>query len=106
VIAAVLVTAGLELGKGGEYVVLLNQGAQLNLTGWVLSDDSGTTYRFRNYVLAAGSAVRIHTGSGQDSQTDVFRGLTRSVFGIRKNGTVFLQDPTGAQIDAFDYTKP
>jgi len=59
-----------------EYVVLRNSGdTALELSGWTVSDAAGTTYTVPDgYTLAAGETVTLHTGSGADTQTDLYWG--------------------------------
>jgi len=59
-----------------EYVVFENTGAEsLDLSGWTVADDTGKTYTFpEGYTLGAGETVTLHTGSGTDSDTDLYWG--------------------------------
>jgi competence protein ComEC len=59
-----------------EYVVFENAGAEaLDLSGWTVADDAGKTYTFpAGYTLGAGETVTLHTGSGTDSDTDLYWG--------------------------------
>ncbi|MFI1154879.1 lamin tail domain-containing protein [Streptomyces sp. NPDC020817] len=45
----------------------------INLRGWTLRDDDGNRYRFDNVRLAGRATIRIHTGSGRDTRTDLFQ---------------------------------
>ncbi|MER6785754.1 lamin tail domain-containing protein [Streptomyces sp. NPDC000658] len=56
-----------------EWVELTNTTRQsVNLDGWTLTDDSGHRYTFHDYRLAGCAAVRIHTGVGRDTRTDLY----------------------------------
>ncbi|MDT3433270.1 lamin tail domain-containing protein [Haloarcula sp. 1CSR25-25] len=57
-----------------EYVVFENTGDEpLDLSGWTVEDDVGKTYTFPDgYTLGAGETVTLHTGSGTDSDTDLY----------------------------------
>ncbi|MFI1360230.1 lamin tail domain-containing protein [Streptomyces sp. NPDC020898] len=45
----------------------------VNLDGWTLEDASGHTYTFDHYRLAGRATVRIHTGEGRDTRTDLYQ---------------------------------
>jgi hypothetical protein len=65
----------------GEWVEVANQGdADENLAGWALSDEQNHTYTFPDFVLAAGASVKIHTGSGSDTDKDLYWSRTSSVW--------------------------
>ena len=59
-----------------EYVVFRNNGSSpLDLSGWTVTDAAGKTYTFPDgYTLPAGATVTLHTGSGTDSETDLYWG--------------------------------
>jgi len=59
-----------------EYVVFENTGEEpLDLSGWTVKDDVGKTYTFPDgYTLGAGETVTLHTGSGTDSDIDLYWG--------------------------------
>jgi len=59
-----------------EYVVFRNGGdTELELSGWTVSDAAGATYTIpAGYTLPAGETVTLHTGSGTDTQTDLYWG--------------------------------
>lgn len=65
-----------------EYVVFTNEGdGSLELTGWTVQDESGKTYQFPDgFTLAAGATVRLHTGSGTDTDTDLYWDAGRPVW--------------------------
>jgi hypothetical protein len=45
----------------------------INLGGWTLSGRDRHTYTFHHYRLGARATVRIHTGIGRDTRTDLFQ---------------------------------
>ena len=65
-----------------EYVVFRNDGdSSLNLTGWTVSDESGKTYQFPDgFTLDPGATVALHTGSGTDTETDLYWDAGRPVW--------------------------
>ncbi len=62
----------------GEYVDLANDGASsVDLSGWTMENEEGQTYSFPSgFTLAAGDTVRVHTGSGSDSGSDLYWGAS------------------------------
>lgn len=45
----------------------------MNLDGWTLRDEDGHTYTFDDYRLAGRTTVRVHTGSGRNTRTDLYQ---------------------------------
>jgi len=86
-----------------EYVVLRNNGTHaIRLTGWKLHDipraGSTNTYHFPKFRLRPGKTVRIHTGKGAKTRTDLYWGLNYYVWGDDSD-KVTLQNRAGAVID-------
>jgi len=65
-----------------EYVVLENAGEEpIDLSGWTISDAADKTYRFPDgFVLDPGERVTVHTGSGEDTATDLYWGAGSPVW--------------------------
>lgn len=56
-----------------EWVEISNLGdMEEDMTGWTLEDGQNHTFTFPDFVLAAGSKVKVHTGSGNDTAEDLF----------------------------------
>ncbi len=70
-----------------EYIVIRNGGSTaVSMGGWTLRDLARPTtpshvFRFPTFRLGAGRSVRIHTGRGSNSSTDLYWGLTYFVWG-------------------------
>jgi competence protein ComEC len=79
-----------------EYVAFENVGDEsLDLSGWTVEDEAGRTYTFANgYTLGAGETVTLHTGSGTDSDTDLYWGSGSPIW---NNGgdTVIVRNSDG-----------
>ncbi|MEU3613948.1 lamin tail domain-containing protein [Streptomyces sp. NPDC006872] len=83
--------SGRSLNK--EWVELTNTTRhEINLHGWTLSDESGETYTFRRYRLAPRATVRIHTGEGRDTRSDLFQDRRREVWGNRADTATLRND--------------
>jgi len=106
IIAKVVIPSESTFADGDEYVVLLNPSDRIDMNGWTISDEQGITYMFFNFILNDMSVVRVHSGRGQDTQTDLFWGITSPFWGSRKSGKVVLQDNTGAHVDVLTYVTP
>ncbi|MFB6118813.1 lamin tail domain-containing protein [Halosegnis sp.] len=64
-----------------EYVTLANRGeTSLELDGWTVTDAAGHRYELGTLRLGAGEAVTIHTGTGNDTTSDVYWGRASAVW--------------------------
>ena len=78
-----------------EYVVFENRGeSSLDLTGWMVSDETGRVYTFDALTLAPGEQVTLHTGSGTDTETDRYWGQSGAVWN-NDGDTVTVRDAGG-----------
>ncbi len=59
--------------KNEEYVCLVNQSMELvDMTGWIVRDEYGWTYSVPEFALEPGSAVKVRSGCGDNSQKDLY----------------------------------
>ncbi|MEC4575756.1 lamin tail domain-containing protein [Streptomyces sp. CMAA1738] len=76
----------------------------INLRAWTLRDSDGNRYRYRyryrfNSVrIGACDTIRIHTGNGRDTRTDLFQDRRDYVWNNRAD-TATLRDDRGRTID-------
>jgi micrococcal nuclease len=79
-----------------EYITIENTGSEtLDLSGWTVTDAVGHTYTVPSGVtLAPGEAITLHTGSGTNTQTDLYWDRSGAVW---NNGgdTVTVTTDTG-----------
>ena len=85
-----------------EYVEFTNEGSEtLDMGGYTVADSEGWEFHFpETFTLEAGASVRLHTGDGQWSDTDLYWGLDQPVWDddgdtVRvtdADGTVVLRD--------------
>ncbi|MFJ1974021.1 lamin tail domain-containing protein [Streptomyces sp. NPDC087903] len=70
-----------------EWVEVTNTGRRaVNLDGWTLSDEDGHTYTFQDrFWLEGRSSVRIHTGVGRDTDTDMYQDRRNYVWDNRSD---------------------
>ncbi|MFJ9708843.1 lamin tail domain-containing protein [Streptomyces sp. NPDC101234] len=71
----------------------------VNLSGWTLSDAEGHSYTFRYYRLEGRTTVRVHTGEGRDTMTDLYQDRSRSVWN-RDADTATLRNDRGRYVDS------
>ncbi|NJE46503.1 hypothetical protein E3E35_03545 [Thermococcus sp. GR7] len=88
-----------------EYVVIANLGClDENLGEWRLMDEKGHTYIFPSgFILKAGKTVTVHTGSGTDTDTDLYWGEKRAVWN-NDGDTAYLYDASGNLVDSCSWT--
>jgi len=85
-----------------EYIVFSNDGSTaLDLSGWTVQDEAGRTYTFPDgFTLAAGETVTLHTGSGSDTETDLYWGSGSAIWNnggdtvtvTNSEGTVVIEE--------------
>ncbi|WP_107451519.1 lamin tail domain-containing protein, partial [Actinacidiphila rubida] len=77
-----------------EWITVANGGRHsVNLSGWTLSDRDHHSYRFSYLTLAPHASVRVHTGYGHNTRTDVYQDRHTSVWGNDDAAT--LRDDEG-----------
>ncbi|GAA1589240.1 lamin tail domain-containing protein [Streptomyces globosus] len=81
-----------------EWVEVRNNGRQaVELRGFTLTDREGNRYRFDRLRLDGRSSVRVHTGQGRDTRTDVYQDSRRQIWDERDTAT--LRDARGNIVD-------
>ena len=87
-----------------EYVVFENTGdTALDLGGWTVEDEAGKTYTFpEGYRLDAGATVTLHTGSGTDTESDLYWGRDSAVWN-NAGDTVIVTTATGEEVLRVSY---
>ena len=63
---------GSRASLNAELIRVTNHGDQArDLTGWTIRDTAGHVFRFPQFTLKAGRSVRVHTGPGANTATDL-----------------------------------
>ncbi|MFD7835308.1 lamin tail domain-containing protein [Streptomyces sp. NPDC059761] len=70
----------------------------INLRSWTLRDSDGNRYRFDNVRINGRATIRIHTGSGHDTRTDLFQNSRDYIWG-NQGDTATLRDDRGRAVD-------
>lgn len=94
----------------GEWVLLTNTTSRpVSLTSWTLRDRANHVYRFPVFTLRAHASVRVHTGTGRNTATDVYWGhrppaSTSYVWNNTGYETAALRNASGRTVDSRAYT--
>lgn len=85
-----------------EWVELVNRSEDdVELSGWVLRDETtGHIFDLGPAVLGSGDAVKVRTGKGSDTSTDLYLNETFPVWS-NTDETVLLIDPKGVVAEVF-----
>jgi hypothetical protein len=84
-----------------EYVCFRNaDGSAADITRWHVADRHGSGYTFPPFTLAGGASVRLHTGTGVNSGTDLYWGKGAAVW-TNGNDTVYLYDQDWVLVDTY-----
>lgn len=86
----------------GEWVEISNSRySDVDLAGWTLNDDGNHAYNFPSgFKIKSGNSVKIHTGSGADTESDLYWNSGRPVWN-NDGDTATLKDKGGKVIDSF-----
>jgi len=86
-----------------EYVCFENRGGTaVNMSAWYVKDEYGWKYTFPAFILQPGARVKLHTGSGTNTATDLYWGRTGAVWN-NDGDTVHLYDSEGLLVDSYRY---
>ncbi len=85
-----------------QWVEIANEGTgSVDLTGWTLMNMENQTYSFpANFTLEAGSTVRVHSGRGDNTSSDLWSSTLQ--WG-EMGDTATLKDATGKIISEYGY---
>jgi micrococcal nuclease len=88
----------------GEWIEIVNQGdAPVSMQGYTLKDQANHIYTFGDVTLRARAAVRLYSGQGQDSESELYWGLVGESVWNNDSDSAFLRDAQGALVDTFAY---
>jgi len=90
--------------KEEEYVCVTNQGTvAVDMTRWWIRDKAGATYYFPAFSLAAGASVRVRTGCGQPTSTDLYWCKDGSAVWNNGGDTAYLYHSQDQLVDQLTY---
>ena len=86
-----------------EYVIFRNVCTySVDMSGWELKDEGTNIYRIKSFILSLNSEVTIHSGSGKNSDGNLYWGSRRAIWNNDKD-TLFLRDKNGTLVLTFSY---
>jgi len=96
--------AGMSRDVDDEFLVFENDGDQrLDLSGWVVHNDEGRSYRFpAGTTLAPGEQVTLHSGTGNDTADHQYWNADDPVWGDQRD-TVVVETPGGERVLSVSY---
>jgi len=94
-----------NLNKNDEYVTfrVLTSGS---LAGYVVKDETSQAdhrYHFPDRVFQAGQTFRLRSGTGVDTQTDLYWGTSQTAIWNNNGDTVYVLDPQGHVVESYNY---
>jgi len=90
---------GSNLSLNAEWARVTNSSSTArNLNGWTVRDIAGHVYRFGAFTLRPGKSVRLHTGHGSNTRTDVY--WRQSWYVWNNDGDkAILKNSSGTKVD-------
>jgi len=82
-----------------EIVTISNTCNEINLSGWMLKDESRKIYVFKSSIK---DKLIIHTGVGKDNETDYFWNSNQNIWNDDRD-TLYLFDSEGKIVHSHDY---
>lgn len=76
-------------------------GEPVSLDGWVLTDGY-YEYTFSGVTVAPGDTIRVYTGEGSDTNSEVYWGYQSTVWND-DGDTVYLYDDSGDRVVSEEY---
>jgi len=85
-----------------QWVAVSNESRRaVDLNGWTLSDAAGRTFTFHHYALGAHATVRVHTGIGRDTRSDLYQDRRSEVW--RTADRAKLRNDRGRLVDEISW---
>jgi competence protein ComEC len=86
----------------GEYVCFKNYDSQpADMSGWRVEDAAQHSYTFPPFILHPGAIVRLHSGPGSNTATDLH--WARGLIWNNDHDIVYLYDVFGRLVDSYVY---
>lgn len=96
-----------NLNKNEEWIEIRNScSTPEDLTKWLIKDNStSNSYQFKTYALKSGSTVRVHSGCGADSSTDLYWKCPEGKYAVWNNAGdhAYLYNNEGVLVSDYSY---
>jgi len=90
---------GSNSSLNAEWVRITNSASTARvMTGWKIRDVTGHTYTFPTFTLGAGKSVKLHTGKGTNTRTDLYWRATSYVWN-NTGDRATLKNKSGVVVD-------
>ena len=86
-----------------EYVEIKNTGETASIGGYQLHDESGKTYTFPDVNIRTDETVKVFTGCGTDTATELYWCYTQSAIWNNSGDTATLKNAEGNIVSTFNY---
>jgi micrococcal nuclease len=73
------------------------------LLGYSVEDQTGHRYRFPDRVFKKGDVVKLHSGEGTETQTDLYWGASGAAIWNNDGDTVKVLDPQDQIVESYNY---
>ena len=94
-----------RVDPNGEWVELTNEGDEpLNLRGYTLKNAGLLLYTFGDITLPPGGTLRLYSGRGKDSATELYWGLAGEEAWHNTGDGAYLRTPDGLFVDCYVYS--
>jgi hypothetical protein len=95
---------GSNKSLNAEWVLIKNTGTtRKTLTGWTLRDTSHHVYKFPTFKLGPGKSVKVHTGKGSNTASNLYWKLDYYVWN-NDGDTAKLRKKDGSLVDSCSYS--
>ena len=95
---------GSNTSLNAEYVTIKNTGTTTRtLTGWTVRDLSNHVYTFPSFKLSAGKSVKLHTGKGTNTSSDLYWGRSWYVWNNTGDKAI-MRNSSGTTKDTCSWT--
>lgn len=94
--------------KNNEWIEFKNTcSASVSMQNWLVKDNSASNkYQFKNFLLNSNQTVKLHSGCGQDSLTDLYWKCPEQKYAVWNNSGgdhAFLYNEKGEMISDYQY---
>lgn len=97
-----VVFTNISAAGADEYIVVYNNGDDMDLLGWNITVDNTKNYTLPDFILSSFDSVDIHFGKGMTNSTDIYLNMTPNILNDQ-HGDVKLVDDMGNLISEVKY---